>query len=412
MKILSVYNNIKSKKITVYAVCFFAVLGIFAGGAFFGYSQRPEVEKVFGLSNKEISKETEVDFSPFWKAWNIISSKYISKSDLDEQKMVWGAIEGLAKSLGDPHTVFFPPQEAKDFQDNIRGDFEGVGMEIGVKKGVLTVIAPIKDSPAFKAGIKAGDRILKIDDKISVDMTAEEAVKLIRGKKGTVVKLTVAGKDKEEVKEINITRDTIRIPISETEQKSNGVFVIKLYSFGGNSANLFRDSLQKFINSGSNKLIIDLRGNPGGYLESAVETSSWFLPGDKVVVKEKFSDGSEGLFKSRGYDVFKKLPIVFLVNEGSASASEIMAGALQDHGLAKLVGTKTYGKGSVQELFSVTPETSIKLTIAKWLTPNGRSISDSGLEPDYKVEITQKDLEAGKDPQMEKALEIINNWKI
>jgi len=410
MKILSVYKKINRKKAALYAGCFFAVLAIFIGGTFFGYSQRPQVERVFGLSNKETGKEADVDFSPFWTAWNTIASKYVSKNDLNKQKMVWGAIEGLAKSLGDPHSVFFPPQETKEFQDNIRGDFDGVGMEIGVKGGALTVIAPIKDSPAFKAGIKAGDRILKIDGQISVEMTTEEAVRLIRGKKGTVVKLTIAHKDEDEVKEISITRDTIKIPISDTEQKADGVFVIKLYSFGGNSANMFRDNLQKFINSGSSKLIIDLRGNPGGYLESAVEASSWFLPADKVVVKEKFSDGSEDLFRSKGYNVFKKLPMVILVNEGSASASEIMAGALRDHGIAKLVGTKTYGKGSVQELFLVTSQTSLKLTIAKWLTPNDKSISDNGLEPDYKVEITKKDLEAGKDPQMEKALEVVKNW--
>jgi carboxyl-terminal processing protease len=322
--------------------------------------------------------------------------------------MVWGAIQGMVKSLGDPYSNFFPPQESKEFKEEMQGDFEGVGMEIGVKNGVITVVSPLKGTPAFRAGIRTGDKILKVDDKMTTDMSAEQAAYLIRGKGGTSVKLTILSKDEEKPREITLVREKIQIPTIDTEKKPNGIFVIKLYNFSANSANLFRNSLREFIDSGSDKLILDLRGNPGGYLESAVDIASWFLPVGKIVAREKFSSGEETIFRSRGYDVFKDLHFVILVNEGSASASEILAGALQEYGITKLIGSKTFGKGSVQELIQITPDTSLKLTIARWLTPNGKSISDQGLEPDIKVEIKKQDIDTNRDPQMDKAIEILN----
>lgn len=402
---------LKKKRILTGLVLFLAALAMFAGGYFFRYLQTPAEVKITEVVNKEAGKPNKVDFSPFWSAWSLIKSNYAAKDEIDDQKLVWGAIEGMVASLKDPYTIFFPPQESKEFQDSIRGDFSGVGMEIGIKNGILTVISPLKDTPAYRAGIKSGDKILKIDDKETTGMTAEEAARLIRGEKGTAVKMIIMHKNEEEPVELKIIRDTIQAPILDTEEKPGGIFVIKLYSFAGNSVKNFRDALQQFVNSGNDKLVIDLRGNPGGFLESAVEASSWFLPSGKIVVREKFGNGEENVFRSKGYDIFKNLPLAIIVDEGSASASEIMAGALQEHGVAKLVGTKTFGKGSVQELFDVTSKTSVKITIAKWLTPGGRSISDQGLEPDFKVEITKKDIEAEKDPQMDKALEVVKNWK-
>lgn len=388
-----------------------AAAGIFYGGFFFGQKQKPPNAKKFSVINQEAGQQSNIDFAPFWTTWNTVLAKYVSAQDLDGQKMVWGAVEGMVKSLGDPYSVFFPPQENKEFKEVIRGDFGGVGMEIGVKGGTITVISPLKGTPAERAGIKSGDKIFKIGEKTTLDMTAEEAARLIRGEKGTAVKLVILPKGEETTKEITLTRDTIIVPILETEEKPGGIFLIKLYSFSGNATNEFRNALRKFVYSGKGKMIIDLRGNPGGYLESAVDASSWFLPIGKTVVREKFASGEENLFKSKGYNIFDNLPLAILVNEGSASASEIMAGALREHGIAKLIGTKTFGKGSVQELVEITPQTSLKITIAKWLTPNGVSISDQGLEPDFKVEITKKDLELENDPQMEKAVEIVNNWK-
>lgn len=330
--------------------------------------------------------------------------------------MVWGAIQGLVKSLDDPYSTFFPPKESKEFQEEMQGNFEGVGMEIGVKNGIITVISPIKGTPAFRAGIRTGDKILKIDEKITTDMSAEQAAYLIRGAGGTSVKLTILSKDEDKSREVTLVREKIQIPTIDIEKKTNGIFIIKMYNFSANSANLFRDSLREFIYSGNNKLILDIRNNPGGYLESAVDIASWFLPVGKVVAREKFSNGEETIFRSKGYDVFNppaggpngKLSFVILVNEGSASASEILAGALQEYGIAKLIGSKTFGKGSVQELIQITPDTSLKLTIARWLTPNDRSISEQGLEPDIKVEMEKEDIEANRDPQMDKAIETLN----
>jgi len=398
----------KLKKV-FYGLAMVAILvGVFIGGTFFGYSNRPVVERATSLFNKETAKPAKIDFTPFWTVWDIINTKFVSNDGLDDQQKVWGAIDGMIGSLDDPYSVFFPPQESKMFQDDIKGNFGGVGMEIGVQKGVLTVIAPLKGTPAYRAGIKSGDKIIKIDDALSADMMSDEAARLIRGEIGTSVNLTIVREGEKEPLEIKITRDKIEIPVLDTEIKENGIFVIKMYNFSGNSMNEFRRALREFIPSGQNKLILDLRGNPGGYLESAIDTASWFLPIGKIVAREKFGDGTETLYRSKGYDLFKDLPMVILVNKGSASASEILAGALQEHGVATLVGEQTYGKGSVQELIQITPETSLKITIARWLTPNGTSISKEGLKPDVKVEITKEDFDEGRDPQMEKAIEILS----
>jgi carboxyl-terminal processing protease len=315
----------------------------------------------------------------------------------------------LAASLGDPYTTFFPPKQNKSFQSDISGNFEGVGMEVGVKDNQLTVVAPLKGTPAYNAGIKAGDKILKIDDKPSSGMSADEAVTLIRGKEGTKVAVTLSRKDVKEPIVVTLTREVINIPTIDTEQKPNGIYLIRLYNFSAISPEMFREALKKFAESGSDKLILDLRGNPGGYLDAAIDMASWFLPPGEVIVKEDFGLGKEqGVHRSIGHQAFNNnLKMVILIDQGSASASEILAGALSEHGVAKLVGTKSFGKGSVQELVPITPDTSLKVTIARWLTPNGISISAGGLTPDVEVKMTEKDFTAGKDPQMDKAIEIL-----
>jgi carboxyl-terminal processing protease len=382
---------------------------IFASGVFFGFSNRPAIERAANLYNKEEGKPAEIDFSLFWKVWNIINEKYAEENGATDQEKVWGAIEGLVSSLNDPYSVFLPPQESEIFESDMKGEFQGVGMEIGMRQNILTVVAPLKGTPAERAGIKAGDKIIKIDGKETFGITIDEAVRLIRGKKGTAVVLTVAREGEEDLIDIEIVRDVIKIPVLETEKRENGIFVIKLYNFSGNSPNSFRLALREFIASGSDKLILDLRGNPGGFLEASIDIASWFLPVGKVVAREQFGDGREILYRSKGYDIFKELPFVILLNQGSASASEILAGALSEHGVATLVGEKTFGKGSVQEIISITPETSLKLTIARWLTPDGISISKGGLVPDIEVEMTKEDIEAGRDPQMEMAIDILLN---
>ena len=386
----------------------------FVWGIYIGLNNRPEIEKVIGLSNKETQVITETDFSPFWKVWNTINEKYPKADKLIDKNKVYGAISGLVGSLDDPYSVFFGPDEAKDFEDEIAGNFTGIGMEVGMKDKILTVIAPLKDTPAYRANIKSGDKILKIDKIVTSGLSIEKAIKLIRGEKGTTVALTIFREENKDPMEIKIVRDVINIPTLDTEFRPDGIFVIKLYSFSANSASLFRNAIKSFAESGTEKLLLDLRGNPGGYLDSAVDISSWFLPNGKTIVTEDYGDDKKPeIFRSRGYNVFNdKLKFVILIDSGSASASEIVAGAMQNHGRAKLVGSQSFGKGSVQEAIKITPDTLLKITVAKWLTPNGTSISEKGLTPDYPVEITKKDLEKKKDPQLDKAVELLLSGKL
>lgn len=389
----------------------FIIGGIFfAGfeiGARFGIS---EISRANDLVNKIEGQPEAVDFSPFWITWNILNEKFVGPGATTTNQMkVYGAISGLAASLGDPYTNFFPPAEKKIFEEDIRGNFDGIGIEIGIKNRQLVVISPLKGNPAAAAGVKAGDVILKINDIISAEMATEEAVKLIRGEKGTPVRLTLLREGVKEPFEVTIVRDTINIPTVDTELRSDGIFIIRLHSFSAVSPNLFRDALREFLNANTNKMIIDLRGNPGGYLEAAVDLASWFLPAGEVVVKEDRGKNGEGqVYRSFGYDIFNNnLKLVILVDGGSASASEIFAGALEEHGKATLVGGRTFGKGSVQELVPITADTSLKVTIARWLTPNGVSISEHGIIPNQEVPVTAEDAAKGIDRQLQKAVEVI-----
>src|SRR3989344_7485510 len=400
-------NNWKIFIVT--AVVFFSV------GILMGLGNREEVLRVYGLENKETPTET-VDFSDFWKVWNLIEEKYVMpnpKSDTEPataQDKVYGAIKGLVESLKDPNSVFFLPVESEIFENEISGNFEGVGMEVGIPGEVLTVISPLKGTPAELAGVKAEDKIFQIDEKLTAGMGVDEAVSLIRGKQGTNVTLTLIREGVVQPIKIKISRGSIAIPTTDSKWIDD-TYVISLYNFSANASDLFRKSLRKFIEQKkkNSKLILDLRGNPGGFLEASVDIASWFLRAGKVIVKEDFDGKREEIIhRSKGYNVFPKdLKMVILINGGSASASEIVAGALQDHGVATLVGSQSFGKGSVQELIPVSSDTSVKITVARWLTPLGHSISVQGLTPDVKVEVTKEDIEEEKDPVLNKALEIL-----
>lgn len=388
--------------------------GTFFSGYYFGKNNISDADRIASIINKN-DPNGQVDFAPFWKAWNVINEKYVptnstSTEIISDQDRVYGAIEGMVRSMGDPYTTFFPPVESKQFSESISGQIEGVGMEVGIKEGIITVIAPVKGTPAYRAGVKSGDQILKIDNLATTGLSPEEAIKHIRGKKGTPVKLTMLRPGAKEPYVVDIIRDVINMPTVDTETRGE-VFIIRLYSFSAISPNLFRDALREFVESGKYKLIIDLRGNPGGYLEAAQDIASWFLPTGKLIVSEDFrNEKDKQVFRSRGYNIFNEnLKLVILIDGGSASASEILAGALHDHGIATLVGSQSFGKGSVQELIDITDETSLKVTIAKWLTPNGISISHNGLTPDVVVKLDEKKyLEDKTDTQLNKALEILN----
>ena len=400
-------NNQQQKKLATAITGILILLLVFFAGNYYGQRNLRNTLNIVG------APVTPEQMEPFWKVWNTLSEKFVTATTTDTQQRIWGSIQGLASSQGDPYTVFFPPEEDKTFKGDIAGNFEGVGMEIGIKDGILTIVSPLKNSPAAKAGVLAGDKIIKINGVTTAELPVDKAVKQIRGPKGTSVKLLLAREGSSEPIEKTIIRDIIDIPTLETDIKAN-VFIIRLFSYTAQSPELFRNAIRKFLESGTNRLVIDLRGNPGGYLDAAWDMTSWFLPAGKIIVTEDFGGKRESVvYRSKGYDVLNKFfgvgnyKVAILVNNGSASAAEIMAGALKEQGIAKLVGIKTFGKGSVQELVSITPDTSLKVTIARWLTPGGHNLSHDGLDPDYEVKITQKDIDAKKDPQLDKAVEIL-----
>jgi carboxyl-terminal processing protease len=360
------------------------------------------------------STEESVNMTPFWEAWGILEDKFAPSSSstptISSQSKIWGAIQGLTASYGDPYTVFFPPVESKAFGEEISGSFGGVGMEIGISiDGVLTVVAPLKGTPAEAAEVKSGDKIIMIGDKSAVGMTTDEAIKLIRGEPGTNVVVTFRREGAKESLTKTLTRALIEIPTVNTKTLDNGIFVIELYNFSANSPSIFRSALRKFVESGSDKLILDLRNNPGGYLEAALDMASWFLPTGKLVVTEDFGGKRENIeYRSKGYDIFTdKLKFAILINGGSASASEILSGALREYNKAILIGEKTFGKGSVQELVPVTSDTSLKITVAHWLTPMGNSISNGGLTPDIEVKLTPENTKNDNDPQLKAAVDYL-----
>ncbi|MES2059562.1 MAG: S41 family peptidase [Patescibacteria group bacterium] len=398
----SVLKNLGIAGVTAFVVA----IGFFAGL----YVNAEKVSVTFAGGNQ--ADVSAIDMSLFYKAMQVLDDKFVSSATstatTTDQDKLYGAIKGLAESYGDPYTTFLTPKEAKSLTGDLSGSLDGIGAVLGIKDTFLTVISTIKSSPAEKVGLVAADKIMKVDGKSTVGMDIDTAVGLIRGKKGTTVNLEISRQGVASGFNVSIVRDTITAPIVETERHPNSVFVIKVSSFTSNLPDLFRDALREYVNSGYSHLVIDLRNNTGGYLDAAVDMASWFLPTGDTVVTENFGGKAEAnIYRSKGYDLFpKNSKIVILVNEYSASASEIFAGALHDRGVAKLVGKQTYGKGSVQELVPLTEDTILKITIARWLTPNGTSISHSGITPDYAVDLSLDDVKAGKDPQMDKAISV------
>ena len=390
--------GLKFKKFFISIFLVLVILASFGLGTYFGKSQC------------KICPPEEINFSLFWEVYHRLREKFVDKGKIDTQKMIYGAISGMVKSLGDPYTVFFPPEETKRFEEDVKGVFEGVGMEIGIKKGQLQVIAPLEGTPAQKAGLRSGDKILKINDTETSDLTIDEAVDLIRGPKGTEVTLTIFREEWKKTKEIKLMRDVIEVPSLKREIKEidgQKIAYIQLYQFSENASFDFRKAAIEILTSPAQKIILDLRNNPGGYLEVAQDITGWFLEKGKIVVIEDFGQGNEQEYKAQGPGTFSDYKVVILINQGSASASEILAGALRDNRGILLIGEKSFGKGSVQELEKLKEGSSLKITVAKWLTPKGQLITDVGLEPDIKVEMTEEDYEQDRDPQLDKAIEII-----
>ena len=394
------------------AVLFFIAAAVF-GAYFYGFQvgkSEARIVPIEGVQNTQLGAPEAIDFSLFWDAWRIIQEGYATAATLDYQEMVYGAISGMVESLGDPYTVFMDPEDTKRFKDDISGSFEGVGMEIGIRNRELQVIAPLEGTPAKEAGLRPGDIIVRVDDTFTRNITIEEAVSLIRGPRGTDVTLSILRDGWSETRDFVITRAVIKIPSLEWEMRDGNIAYIQLFHFSEQASRTFQMAATSVLASSADRIILDLRNNPGGFLEVAVDIAGWFLERGQVVVVEDFGEEErETIYKARGNGRLGSYPLVILMNQGSASASEILAGALRDHKEVLIVGEKSFGKGSVQELESLSGEASLKVTVANWLTPQGNHITDVGLEPDVEVVKTQEDFDQELDPQLDKALELVKD---
>ncbi len=401
------------KSILAFALALVLATGAFFSGLHLGGQTSGGIGSLGTLLAGDVQPDPNADLREFWRVWDLLDEKFAMASDtafLSPEAKVAGAIEGLVRAYGDPYTTYFPPKEADAFNEDISGNFSGVGMEVGMRDNILTIIAPLPGTPAEKAGLLAGDALVSINGSSTDGMGVDEAVRHIRGEEGTVVTLSIYRAGMTEPKEYKVTRAQIEVPTVKTEKRGD-TFIISLYSFNALAEMKMQQALRDYVSSGATKLVLDLRGNPGGYLQGAVSIASYFMPAGKVVLRESFGDErEEEIYRSRGATLKQFAPkeMVVLIDGGSASASEILAGALQEQGYATLVGASSFGKGSVQELVNLPSGSSLKVTIARWLTPNGRSISNGGLTPDIVVERTVADREASRDPQLDAAIEVLH----
>ncbi len=398
-----------SRGFTFFLVALILLYGTFLVGYDFGQKGKsigPFLPQ--GVTNTEAGKPAGVDFSVFWEAWNKLKSE--SAANPDSKSMIDGAISGMISSVGDPYTVYFTPEDNKRFREDIQGEFDGIGIELILKNGNPTVVAPLSESPAEKAGIKAGDIIYSVDGTKTSAMGFNETVDKIRGAKGSKVSLQIIRVGSEQPLTIEVTRDTITVKSVTWEEKNQGgkkIIYVKVRQFGDDTDKLFTDFVSAATAANPDGIIVDLRNNPGGYFEAAVNLSSYFVDGGTVVMQQN-KDGQKQEFLTTKSAVLKKYKTAVLVNGGSASASEIFSGALQDRKAGTLIGEKTFGKGSVQELLDLSDGSAVKITVAKWLTPSGRMINGQGIAPDIEIKY---DSAATSDNQLDRAIQFIVTGK-
>ncbi len=393
------------------------VTGAFSGGLLVGWLLPDKTAVESPIASPEPTKTAPVEttpanldqlFKPFWEAWDLVHEQYVDQP-VDDIKMMQGAISGMMDSLGDEHSGYMDPQTYEEATRPLDESYEGIGAYVDVSGDYLTVISPIQGSPAEAAGLKTGDKIIKINDNDMTGIDPSVALQSVLGPAGTEVKLTVQRGDENEILEFTITRAKIDLPSVEGKMLDNNIAYISISTFGENTSQLLQKYLKELLANNPTGLILDLRYNSGGYLTTAIEVISQFIP-NGVVMYEQEGDGSETSYEAISGGLATEIPLVVLVNEGSASASEITAGAIQDYNRAPLVGVTTYGKGSVQNWIPLSNDQgAVRITIARWLTPNHRQIHKVGLTPDYVVEITDEDVAANLDPQLDKAIELILN---
>lgn len=396
----------------------FASSIIFSGGYFFGVNgYKAEVKKANDIKiTRETPPDKNVDFTLFWNVWDTLSSKYFDKTKLVPSEMVYGAIGGMVAALGDPYTVFLPPKENKVVNEDLSGSFEGVGMQIGFRSARLAVISPLPDSPAEKAGVKPGDYIIHIKDEAkNVDINTSgvnlgDAVAMIRGKAGTKVIITLAREGYDSPIVTEITRAKLDIPsVTLKFEESDTVAVIRVNKFASETSEEWDKAVGEIINRRApvKGIIVDLRNNPGGYLQEAVDLSSDFVEVGKVAVIEDHGDDGKIEHKVNKIGRLLKYKVIVLVNEGSASASEILAGTLRDQKQIKIVGSVTFGKGTMQEPIEIPGGSGLHITTARWLTPNGTWVNETGIEPDIVIADNE---ETPEDEQLQEAVrQIIKN---
>lgn len=407
----------RKQKIINIVVAFIVIfLSIFLG-YYIGSTKEISIENTGEVNGASTSKivikekkppiaiDKDIDFELFWDVWKTIKADYVEKN-ISDKDLFYGALQGMTSSLNDPYSVFFKPEISKEFNDELSGEFEGIGAEVGMKNNRLTIISPLPNSPAEKAGLKAGDKVYAINSVDTAEMYLDEAVNKIRGKKGTEVVLTISRDGLKETKDIKVIRDTIKFDSVTWKIRDDNIGYIKVSHFNTDTAAKFTEAVDDMVKANPKGIILDLRGNPGGFLDAAVKMSSAWVE-DGVVVTEKYSEENKRDHNAIGRAYLNGFKTVVLINKGSASGSEIVAGALKDCGYAVLVGEKTFGKGSVQSLEEFSDGSSLKLTVAKWLTPNGHCINKEGIDPDIAVELTEDDYNKDKDPQMDKAVNII-----
>lgn len=397
-------EKINYKALAVWIALGFSI-GWFSNSALAGNS----VNSVVSVS--EVSAET-VDMTLFWDVWNSLKKNYVDAEKLNTTTEVYGAIAGLVNALEDPYTVFMTPEETTSFHESLGGELEGIGAELSVEEGLLVVVSPLKGSPAEKAGLLPGDYIYLVDGKATSDMTLFDAIKAIRGQQGTQVELTVIRKTVEEPFVIKITRDKINVPSVELSYKEEGgkeIAILNVYQFGDNTSLEFTTATNDILLKDADGLVLDLRMNGGGYLDTSIEMLTEFFKEKVKAVIVKRRDSDNEVIYTNGNGKLTEMPMVVLINEGSASASEILAGALQDYKRAVIMGVKSYGKGSVQELSALNDGSSLRMTIAKWYTPNDRSIDHTGIEPDIKLEMETSKMGTAEDTQLRSAIDYIKN---
>ena len=368
--------------------------------------------------------QSDVDFSLFWRVWDRLGELYVDKNALDSKKMLDGAISGMVGAVGDPYTVYLPGQINKESKEDLGGGFEGVGIQLGYRDSRLAVVAPLEGSPAYLAGVKAGDYILHIKDVVAKmdrdtdGLSLPEAVRLIRGKKGTVVQLSLLRNGQKEPIKVDLVRNTIVVKSVEgmfldrelSESERANIAWIKLSRFGDRTQSEWGEAISRIVNNESRitGIVLDLRNNPGGYLEGAVQIAGEFLTPGKLVVAQQYGDGSKIESKVGRNGSLLKIPLVVVVNKGSASASEILAGALQDYKRAKIVGEKSFGKGSVQQPEDFADGSGLHVTVARWLRPSGEWIDKKGITPDFEVKYEASDsAELKDDLQLVKSIDLL-----